>query len=174
MSSRSADRLVIDVFELARTGGVVDGRLPLASFERLQPSLAAAGGELVYRYDASVDTEGRPAGRLSLAGAVPLVCDRCSGPVQWPIDVLASYYFVRTDAELARIPVDETDEEPLVGSARFNLRALIEDELILALPISPRHDDCRAPAVPGQPSAVAVDPRPSPFAALAGLKPRRH
>jgi uncharacterized protein len=103
-------------------------------------------------------------------------------PVLLPVSLQSSFFFVQTEAELARIPVDDTDDEPLLGSRRFDLDELVEDELILALPISPRHADCRSTAGAsdgdaGEGGVTAPDlgdGRPSPFAVLAGLKPRRH
>lgn len=172
----------LDVFEAARRQRVVEGRLPLAALARLRPSLAAAEGALEFRYDGGADARGRPVGRLSFAGTVALVCDRCGGPLATALAGDARYYFVRSEAELARIPVDEAEEEPLLGSARFDLYALVEDEAILALPISPRHADCRppyaagdeAPAAPGgSGEADGEAPRRRPFAALARLKPRQ-
>lgn len=76
---------------------------------------------------------------------------------------------MRSEADLADIPVDDAPEEPLVGSAHFDLAALIEDEAILQLPISPRHPDCAAP-FPVEPDADAEEERPHPFAELARLR----
>lgn len=167
----------VNVFEAARTGRSVQGELPLAAFARLGPTLLGAG-TVRYAFDCARDDRGRPSAQLTFEAVVVLRCDRCNGPVRLPLNGAAWFYFVRTEDELARIPVDESDEEPLIGSERFDLHALIEDELILALPISPKHEDCSLPVdVDGAVAEPAADPapdRPNPFAKLAQFKPRRH
>jgi len=181
MPTPSADtKLLIDVFERARTGGEAGGTLPIADLRRLLPSLASKEGEVQFRYRGYVDDQGRPAGTLSLAATVQLICDRCAQPVAVPLVSQARYYFVASEAELGRIPVDESDEEPLLGSARFSLLTLIEDDAILALPMSPRHVSCESrpalePGAAGRKGAEGdAEERPRPFAALAKLKPRRN
>lgn len=165
----------VDVFETARLGTVCAGELDPRGLARLAGTLAGEGGSLAFDWRGRVDEHGRPAGRLSLDGLLPLRCDRCQGVLHWAFDVQRSYYFVRTERELAGLPVDDVDEEPLLGSARFDLIELVEDEVILSLPLSPRHDDCTGPRASGsdadaEGAAPATDGRASPFAALATLR----
>lgn len=177
MSATEADPVPrhLDVFEAARQQRVVVGRLAVASLGRLRSSLATAEGTIDFRYAGAVDARGRPAARLGFSGTVDLVCDRCNGPLAVALQGEARYFFVRGEDELARIPVDDTEEEPLLGSSQFDLFELIEDEVILALPISPRHGDCRPPAAAADVSSATEEAAPMrrPFAALAQLKPRR-
>lgn len=178
----TTDHQFIDVFEAARTGLRIEGRRTLAALPRLAPMLTAAAEDLRFDYRGLHDGRGRCAAILRIEAKVPLRCDRCGTPVLLPVSLQSSFYFVQTEAELARIPVDDTDDEPLLGSRRFDLDELVEDELILALPISPRHADCRPTAggdadADGDGAVTSLDPgeqRRSPFAVLAGLKPRRH
>jgi uncharacterized protein len=178
----TTDHQFIDVFETARIGLRIEGRRALTALPRLAPMLAAAAEDLRFEYQGLRDDRERCAAILRIEAKVPLRCDRCGMPVLLPVSLQSSFFFVQTEAELARIPVDDTDDEPLLGSRRFDLDELVEDELILALPISPRHADCRptAGASDGDAGEGGVtapdlgDGRPSPFAVLAGLKPRRH
>lgn len=163
----------IDVFELARMAGAVEGVLPLAQMRRLVPSLAGADGDLKFELRGCVDLRGRPAARLSFRAQAAMTCDRCGAAVDCELSGSAQYYFVRTERQLAQIAVDDSEEEPLLGSARFDLHELLEDEAILALPIAPRHGACAGPtrATLGE---VGEASEPShPFAALAPLSPRR-
>lgn len=177
------DHQFIDVFELARTGQQVEGGRPLAGLPRLATMLAGPSQDLQFQYRGYLDAHRRSAGTLQIAAQVPLRCDRCGGTLVLPVAIHGSFYFVNAEAELARIPVDDSENEPLLGSRRFDLAELIEDELILACPISPRHPDCESDAPPVErPGEVAAEPaseaepepRRAPFAALAGFKPRRH
>jgi len=173
MSDLARARRFIDVFELARTAGEVEGVLPVAQMLRLRPSLVRPEGELAFEMRGHVDPRGRPAALLSFRGKALMTCDRCSAPVTCELRGSARFYFVRTEQELARIPVDEGEDEPLLGSERFDLHELLEDEAILALPISPRHADCAAPALAAPDTGVDAAGKPHPFASLAQLKSRR-
>lgn len=173
MSREPVSPRFLDVFELARMQATVSGRLPVAAMTRLADSLAGSSGELEYTLQGDVDDRGRPAARLSVRGTVQLVCDRCGSAVPFELDCESHYYFVRTEQELSRIPVDDSPDEPLLGSTRFDLYELIEDEAILALPVSPRHDACQPAAELPAATAEGNPERPHPFAALAQLKSRR-
>ena len=164
---------VCDVWELSRRQGSVEGALALGDAPRLAGQLADAVGALRYRLSGLVDELGRPAAVLELQGRVRARCDRCGGPVELPIDERAQFFFVTDEQALGKLPIDESPQEPLLGSRRFDVAALVEDQAILALPISPRHDHCAAP------SPVDADHQRGgethrPFEALASLKkPRR-
>ena len=166
----------VDVFELARRRGQIDGRIALRALPRLVPALARTDGDLQYSFRGFVDAQGRPAAQLSFSGVVQLVCDRCADAVAQALDGDAQYYFVRSERELERIPVEDSVEEPLLGSPRFDLHELLEDEAILALPAAPRHASCHGAAPTASTDrgtmAAATEP-PHPFAALAQLRPRR-
>jgi uncharacterized protein len=165
--------LVCDVWELSRRRGSIEGALALDSAPRLAGQLADAVGALRYRLSGLVDELGRPAAVLELQGRVRARCDRCGGPVEVPIDERAQFFFVTNEEELGTLPIDESPEEPLLGSRRFNCAALVEEQAILALPISPRHDHCAAPSPVDADHQRGVETH-RPFEALASLKkPRR-
>jgi uncharacterized protein len=158
---------MVDVFDFAAHARAVHGAVPIADLPRLVESLREATGELRYDFQGHTDAHGRPAATLRLRGGVVLTCDRCSGPLAHELAVEQRFFFVRDERELEALPVDpEADADPLVGSRSFDLAALVEDEAILALPMSPRHAACPAGTAP----AKAAEPKPHPFAALAALK----
>ena len=67
----------------------------------------------------------------------------------------------------------EIEDDVLALSKSLDLRELVEDELLLALPIVPRHDVCPQPLpLPVDSAPAPEDPteRPHPFAALQRLK----
>ena len=79
-------------------------------------------------------------------------------------------YFVEGEAAAAALDA-ETDDDVLALAPSLDVAELIEDELLLSLPLVPRHDNCPEPLprpfVDVEPHA---DPADSPFAALAALK----
>jgi uncharacterized protein len=83
--------------------------------------------------------------------------------------------FVPTEEEAARLDEAEEEEDVLALPRALNLHELIEDELILALPLVPRHEQCPEPLpwepeMPTAPAEVPGEEVAHPFAALARLK----
>lgn len=158
-----------DVWALAQRRSTVQGELALVDMPRLAAELVDSEGEVRYWLAGLVDERGRAAARFALEGVVRVRCDRCGEPVEVPIRESALFFFVADEGELAGLPIDDSAEEPLLGSHRFDLTALVEDQAILALPISPRHDRCVAP---GLDQAEAEEDRQThrPFEVLAPLK----
>ena len=103
--------------------------------------------------------------------SVPLTCQRCMGTVDIPLDVNQWYRFVATeDIAMAE---DDSEEDLLVMEPRFDLLAVLEDELLMALPLVPMHDECPFPAVMQAGEDALAEPasdKPNPFAMLAQLK----
>lgn len=172
----------IDVFAAARAAAVREGRIPLAKLPRLAASLvggrAAIGDGIAFHCAALIDGHGRPALHLTIEAVLPLRCDRCGQAIDWPLAAERDFYFVATEAELAALAIDTSDEEALLGSANFDLAGLIEDEAILQLPISPRHAHCSLAGI-GTPARTGTgagaedgeqDRTRRPFAVLAGLR----
>jgi len=138
----------VDVFELARIGGVIEGQMPLSAAARLRANLTGDSGTIGFRLQCRVDEMGRPGAQLLLRSDLPLRCDRCAQPLNLHLEHEGNFYFVRDEKELAALPVaPDENVEPLLGSTDFDVAALVEDETILAIPISPRHVACPAPVV---------------------------
>lgn len=162
--------LHIDPLRLARAGAQLRGRMPMADMERFASLLAQAPGEAEVELDFGIDVERRAFMRLQLRAEVMLVCQRCLGSVRHPIAVERLLGVVTSEAQAEKLP--DIYEPLYVTEEPLFLREVIEDELILSLPIVPRHaeGEC-APAVTGAGTdnkAGAV--RENPFAVLAGLK----
>lgn len=109
---------------------------------------------------------------LQAKTAIPLTCQRCMGMVITPLEASQWYRFVANE-DIAMAEDDQSEEDLLVMEPQFDLLALLEDELLMALPLVPMHDECPAAPVPraGE-DDIAADPakKPSPFAVLAQLK----
>jgi uncharacterized protein len=137
---------------------------------RFAPLLAEVPGEAGVALDFDIDAERRAFMRLQLRAEVSLVCQRCLGPVRHLIEVERLLGVVTSEAQAEKLP--DIYEPLYVTEEPLFLREVIEDELILSLPIVPRHaeGEC-APAVTGAGTDnKAGAARENPFAVLAGLK----
>jgi uncharacterized protein len=101
---------------------------------------------------------------LEASLTLPQRCQRCLEPMTVDISVNRWFRFVDDEAT-ALTEDDECEEDLLVTSTELNTIELLEDELLLAMPLIVSHGNCQPPA-----SAALVDDLPHPFAALAGLK----
>jgi len=100
---------------------------------------------------------------------VVLQCQRCLLPLAQAVRVDRHFRFV-ADEDTAAALDDQIEDEVLVLTKSLDLRELLEDELLLALPLVPRHDVCPE-AVPMQFGDVeTVEEKAHPFAGLAILR----
>jgi len=163
---------------LAASGEPLVGVMPLQKLERLaQESIGLQPGLMVNWQAAAelrVGSTGQPDTWLHLEAntTVPMTCQRCMGAVQTPLQIDQWYRFVANE-EIAMAEDDASEEDLLVMAPQFDLLALLEDELLMALPLVPMHEVCPvAPLLSASDLGGDVDEeaRPHPFAALAQLK----
>ena len=108
---------------------------------------------------------------LHAGACLSLVCQRCLQPVEAVLGVERSFRFVADEKQAAAVDAD-IEEDVLVLSRTFDLVDLIEDELLLALPLVPRHEMCAQPLAPAD-DAAPLDERVNPFDVLSELKLKR-
>ena len=163
---------VIDGFEFATAGATQEGKLPLAGFPRLKDVLVSDAGEVAYVLEGVRDGRGRPSLRLSVAGTLPLRCQRCLGTLACEIRAEQILVLASSQEEIDAEPATVDQPDRVVAGKEMPVRDLVEDELILALPYAPRHEDCepRHEGIDVQSERAAG----SPFAALRGMMQRKH
>ncbi len=168
----------LDIKALAQSASTVSGHDLLSRYARLAEGLHGAGPDLTIAWSARGEWRTGAAGQgeawlhLTLDTSLPLLCQRCLGPVDVPLSVQRSFRFVTSEEE-AQAQDDEVDEDLLVLSREFNLAELIEDELVMDAPIIPRHDVCPVPvklATADPDFESASGEKPNPFAVLAKLQ----
>ncbi len=172
----SAQRL--DVKAFAQAGAKLAGHDSLMKYERLALEAKGLHPDLLVDWQAEGELRTALGGmsqvwlHLKVRASFPMECQRCLTPVDIPLEVDRAFRFVADEATAEALD-DESEEDLLALSREFDLRELIEDELLMALPVVPRHDECPT-AVPLASSdddfEEASAAKPNPFAALAGLR----
>lgn len=154
----------IDLFEFARLGGEASGELSVAQMRRVETP--DRSGALVWKASGATGMRhGTLQLDLDIDGRLALICQRCLHAMTQEL-AIRSHFLIARDEEAAAALDDDDARDAIVGAADFDLDALIEDEVILALPIAPRHEVC-----PDEKANLPYrDEKPSPFAALAALK----
>ncbi|MEZ5741709.1 MAG: DUF177 domain-containing protein, partial [Burkholderiaceae bacterium] len=137
----------INPYDLARRGGVLEGSNSVLEFERLEAALAEDAEieePVTWRAQfAPFPGEDHDAGlTLSVSARLPLSCVRCLSPVQVPIEFERAFRLVADESQAALLDEQAEDHDVLAVGRHFDLLALVEDELIMALPLMPRHAQC--------------------------------
>jgi uncharacterized protein len=104
--------------------------------------------------------------------SLPLMCQRCLRLVDIVVDVNRSFRFVDSEAAAEAQDAD-AEEDVLALSPDFSLSELIEDEVLMALPVVPRHDACPVEVkldVADPEFELASAEKRNPFAVLAKLQ----
>lgn len=164
----------VDYRRQAVNGATLAGQLDLARVPRTRDVVVADSGAAI---DVTVHLTEDAQRRVMLTGRVhtvlTLACQRCLEPTEQPMAIDVAGIVVASDAQAAEVPHEW--EPMLAQEEQLDLHALIDDELLLALPMSVKCDrpSCQAaydrePAVPDDESRA--HDKPNPFAVLASLK----
>ena len=177
---RPHDALRLDVSAFIADAETLAGSWPGASLQRLcelqTPPQDAPPPDVAWQAQGErlAVTGGEPELWLVLQAQAPvwLTCQRCLQPFAVPLALDRRIRFVRGEAQAEALDA-EIEDDVLALSKSLDLRELIEDELLLALPIVPRHAACPQPlpvALGSEPAPDDPPERPNPFAALQRLK----
>ncbi|HYW03100.1 MAG TPA: DUF177 domain-containing protein [Gammaproteobacteria bacterium] len=169
----------LDVRRLTDAGAELEGALPLAGMERLADMMLGPGREQVsVRLRFLRDETGRRLLRGQLQAPVTCRCQRCLEPVRLDLEHDFTIEFVWG---MSQLPQVEHNHSPYVleGDEPLSLAELVEDELILAMPVVARHggvESCEPPrhdADRGEATDGGAGGGEGPFAGLARLKSRK-
>ena len=166
--------VTLDPVKAAQKRSDYEGYIPVVTLTRLTESLLQPQGEVTARIECGTDQQGLTVIQGSASCEVSVTCERCSEPMHVSLVCNFAYTPVKPgdDAALELIPerydVIEKDEH-----GEINLRQLVEDELILALPLFPMHDEavCAVSTAAMSFGDIGPEPeKPNPFAILQELK----
>lgn len=162
----------------------------LQKLERFRQEIQSLEPDLTVNWQAQAELRPAASGdeqvwlHLRADTVLPLTCQRCMAAVDVPLQIDQWFRFVDTE-DIAMAEDDASEEDLLVMVPQFDLLALLEDELLMAIPLVPMHQQC--PVMPGL-SAGRLDSdgdtgaasgmsvategngKPNPFAVLAQLK----
>ncbi len=173
----------VDVQLLAAQGSTVDRVYPLASFRRVQDLLPEAMGpgvtgnepRSVHARFGFARENGRPVAAVDVNAELPLICQRCLQPLLWPVRSTATLVFV----DAIKAGAEEIDGRDVFEApgGQVALSEVVEEELLLALPLVATHarqSECAeiGPASAAAVKAVSADAR-RPFAELRELLGRK-
>lgn len=155
---------VLDCLEFARNGGVLERSIGLDELPRLADVLCTTAGFMSVRLEGSRDDAGKSWLQVDIVGEPILWCQRCLGGVKFPLAISSRLQLIAPGEEWPDDDLVDDSADAIEAEKALAVLSLIEDEVLLALPIAPRHEQCESPL------ATASEHGTSPFAALAALK----
>jgi uncharacterized protein len=157
---------VIEPARFAREQSHVTGVLALTQLPRLAEVLFDHEGGVRYSVEGYTTAKGQPALHISLVADLGACCQRCLERLPLHLDVERDIVLLAGVRALDQADDDDDDTDAIPHAATLDLLDLIEEEVVLSLPMVPRHPDdgcsAQSAAEPGKPD--------SPFSVLAGLK----
>jgi len=160
------DEFLIRTDRLSAKALVFKGTLVPADLERLQDAVADERGELRYEVSASLDPQRRQVVSCIIEGFVFLICQNSLEVFRHEIAIHDRLVLVDDESRLPSVDEESDTEDYVVADAPLDIRDLVEDAVLLSLPMVPRK-----PGVEGVVTAGAADQsKESPFSALASLK----
>ncbi len=159
---------VIDAFEFCRLSERREAEIAVADLPRLVADCVDASGVLHWVLIGAANKLDYAQLTLSVSGEVKVLCQRCLTPYFFQIRSESVLILASNEVQADEIDALMDDEaiDVIVGNKALNIFDLIEDEALLALPFSPRHEICPEPAIVGAFNNI----RESPFSVIKTLK----
>ena len=154
---------LMDVPRFTSRGERIEVQLAGKQLPRLRKESIKPLASVTVQVVAARSPRGRPGMRVTLQGAIRMVCQRCLKSMDVVLSAKAAVEWVATQAELEAADADDHWDAMLMQE-KFDLLPYLEDELLLAVPFAPVHADCQAAG------RSEAGEKISPFAMLAGLK----
>jgi len=162
----------IDPIRLAKSGLILEGTLPISVMPRLSDLLQDESGSIDVKVHFDMDKVlGLPFVSCEFKALLPLICERCSEPMEYQADISTLLAILTNERKVEGLaeqyePWVISNDEPVI------LSSMVEDELILAIPLVPKHSHACLPEEAWfSGDEEVVDEKPvSPFAVLKALK----
>jgi uncharacterized protein len=170
----------IEPFKWAELGFVWQGHVNLTRFARLAAEVVKPHDQQTISLDCQLYVDERRVAWLeaTLSATLPLMCQRCLHELDFVLDAQIRLAMFTDEKYLDRLgrEKDEIDyvilseAQTAYGVEAVDVLSLLEDEILLLLPLSPKHDDCELAVVSTGDAAHLIEEKPNPFDVLAGLK----
>lgn len=154
---------MIDGFDFAGAGSSLRGAWAAGELPRLRELLHDAAGSVEFELRGARDELGRHRLELHVAAALRLTCKRCLEAVGVELREDVTLWLARSQAELDAQPLAAEGPDVIVATREMAVRDLVEDQVLLALPYAPRHENCTAQG------SAAPEERQTPFADLRSM-----
>jgi uncharacterized protein len=137
----SVEARAIDPLRFARERSRVTGVLAVAQLPRLADLLSSREGMVSYAVEGDTSAKGQPVLRIHLTGVVAVSCQRCLERLPLHLDVKRDLVLIAPDAELDPLDDEDDDTDSIASAGSLDLHDLLEQEIVLSVPMAPRHPE---------------------------------
>jgi uncharacterized protein len=167
----------IDPFRFAHNGRELEGTVDVADLSRLAGALKNTSGQVNISMRFDIDATGTPFMQGHFETTLSLICERCMGELSYPLVIDTQLGLVKNETMISRL-AEQYEPWLIEDNEQVDPVSIVEDELILALPLVPKHDyNCLPEEVwfSGDKEEIEAEPdKPaSPFAVLSALKTKK-
>lgn len=132
------EQVVIDNLEFAASAGTLRGIITKENLSRIPELIEVAKDGIAYSLIGRCSADGKSILALTISGNLHLKCQRC-------LEELVHKLNINTTLEITGPRSTETDElneglDQITAQPRMDALTLVEDEILLSLPFSPRHE----------------------------------
>jgi uncharacterized protein len=163
-----SEQAQIDGLKFAREGRRLQGELAVEELPRLQDLVFDRSGSIRFELAGSVNPQGKPVLGIAVSGQLALVCQRCLGRIDHELQRTSRLVLIESGQRLPDVAGEDPNTENIAAEDVADVADIVEQEVLLGLPIAPMHPEDMCEARPELPR----DDRRSPFAELSKLKKR--
>ncbi len=166
LSNKILTPTMVDSLEFACNSRFIEGNVPLKWLPHLADRLLELDGSLAVSLE-GWQSEEKFLLRLVIDGTLLLQCQRCLASVCLPMQVNSVLQLISTDDDWPDEELMDDEMDAIEASEVLDVVGLIENEVLLALPLAPRHEYCE---LPGEAGAAENEYGSASFLVLAALK----
>jgi len=140
-------RIVIDTVKFARNGREMIHSFSVEDLQRVKDIVGDFGEEIEAKLEGGVLKTGKPFIDLSIKANLPLTCQRCLELMNFELNSSTRFIIAFGKSELTDLSDEPDDVEFLIAEEDADVVAMVEEELLLRLPMAAKHEDgkCREP-----------------------------
>lgn len=147
--------IYIDNVDFAKKQQETSGKVHAANLIRASEIFDNLDGELDYTLSGSADNKNKPILKIRICGRITTLCQNCLEKLDIPIDYsgIVPIFYTEADMDIGLFGEDAEYEDGILADAHFDINSFIEDELIMILPIAPKHETCEEMAYHDKPDS---------------------
>ena len=134
-----SEQVIINSLEFARQNRQLQGEIMIADLNRLQEHLYSDSGAVRYAVQGKVSESGKLYLICTIQGELALKCQRCLAALAFPLEITSTLELVENADGFLPIEEEEDSVDIIPADTAMDVIALVEDEILLNLPIAPLH-----------------------------------
>jgi uncharacterized protein len=135
----------MDNVDFAKKQQTVEGKVKASDLTRACEILEELSGNLQYIINGNVDHKNKPVLTIRIYGKITTLCQNCLEKLDIPIDCsnIVPIFYTESDMDNALFGEEAQYTDGILADANFDIESFVEDELIMSLPIAPKHKTCK-------------------------------